>query len=684
MIQKIVVSLAVLAILIPDTAEAQSEYTELWMQYRGSVGSPGISADGESFYAFVQQWDEEAGERVTGIRHYSMDGDELEPDIQRSSPRFSSTGAHHVFKSTGDDGEYGIFVFDVALQEYQFLTPVKEAGTFLGHRAQRNYVWSPDGSEIAYISAMFDPDDTSGSAADEGAADDAGADEPDWAPIVSDRLLFKSRTALSSDLRSHIYIVPVEGGEPRQLTDGDFDEHSIDWSPDGGEIVFVSDRSADPDDIHGNDLWTVNVADGTIRRLTETAGPEFSPRYSPDGRWIAYLGADRPVNTRDSPMETDHLKLIPSDGGPVRNLTLPLDRRLVDFAWSGDSDYLFFTAHDAGSIALYRADMEDGSIHPVVTGEMRIAGFAVSPTRDRIVYRNETAERGLELHLVNFDGSWHRQVTHAQDPFLANVPVAVSDTFWFESFDGTPVQGWLTRPVPFDPDARYPTLLSIHGGPHSNTGYMCYDWPSHVMAERGYGVVQINPRGSTGYGQEFADGTLRDWGGGDYEDLMAGMDAVLARNGWVDSERLGVLGYSYGGYMTNWVITQTDRFKAAMAGGSLSNLISFYGTSIYHLLVETEFPGETWENYELLWDRSPLKHVANVTTPTLFVHGDADHDVPIEQAEEMYVALRKLGVEAQLVRYPEIGHMLGREAYFDLLERSPDWFDRFLKTELVP
>ena len=439
MIQKIVVSLAVLAILIPDTAEAQSEYTELWMQYRGSVGSPGISADGESFYAFVQQWDDEAGERVTGIRHYSMDGDELEPDIRRSSPRFSSTGAHHVFKSTGDDGDYGIFVFDVALQEYQFLTPVKEAGTFLGHRAQRNYVWSPDGSEIAYISAMVDPADAEEVGPDEG--EDAGADEPEWAPIVSDRLLFKSRTALSSDLRSHIYIVPVEGGEPRQLTDGDFDEHSIDWSPDGREIVFISDRSADPDDIHGNDLWTVNVADGTIRRLTETAGPEFSPRFSPDGKWIAYLGADRPVNTRDSPMETDHLKLIPSDGGPVRNLTLPLDRRLVDFAWSGDSDYLFFTAHDEGSIALYRVDVEDGSIHPVVTGRMRIAGFAVSPTRDRIVYRNETAERGLELHLVNFDGSWHRQVTQAQDPFMANVPVAVSDTFWFESFDGTPGTG---------------------------------------------------------------------------------------------------------------------------------------------------------------------------------------------------------------------------------------------------
>jgi len=206
---------------------------ELSSQYRGSVGSPGVSADGESFYAYVAAWDEEAGERVTMIRHYSMDGDELEPDIARSRPRFSSTGAHHVFKSTGDDGDYGIFVFDVAQQDYDFLAPVKEAGTFLGHRAQRNYVWSPDGSEIAYISSIVDPVEAVESVSDAGEQEA----EPEWAPIVSDRLLFKSRTALSSDLRSHIFVIPVGGGKPRQLTDGEYDEHSIDWSPDGPDRV---------------------------------------------------------------------------------------------------------------------------------------------------------------------------------------------------------------------------------------------------------------------------------------------------------------------------------------------------------------------------------------------------------------------------------------------------------------
>lgn len=680
MIRPALVATVLFTILLPGLAGAQSRYMDSWMQYRGTVGSPGISADGESFYAFWTAWDDESGERVTTIRHYSMDGEELEPDIQHSNPLFSPTGAYHVFKSDDDEGNYGIFVFNVATREYEFVAPVREAGTFLGHRADRNVVWSPDGSEIAYVSAAID----SMSAPSDGPDAERDEKEPAWAPIVTDRLLFKSRTGLSSDLRSHIFVVSVEGGAPRQLTGGDYDEHSIDWSPDGRHIVFVSDRSEDPDDVHGNDLWTVDVEYGTVRRLTGTAGPEFVPEYSPDGRWIAFLGADRPINTRDSPMETDHLKLIPSDGGPVRNLTLPLDRRLVEFAWSGDSEHLFFTAHDEGSIGLFRVDLSDGSIHPIVTGPLRIAGFEVSPTVDRIVYRDETAARGLELHVVNFDGSGLRQVTRVQDPFIENVPVAVSDTFWFRSFDGTPVQGWLTKPIPFDPDLRYPTLLEIHGGPHSNRGYMVYNWPTQPMAERGYAVVQINPRGSTGYGQKFADGTLRDWGGGDYKDLMAGMDEVIRRHSWIDPDRLGVMGYSYGGYMTNWVITQTGRFEAALAGGSLSNLISFYGTSIYQLLIETEFPGEAWENYELLWDRSPLKYVANVTTPTLFVHGDADHDVPIEQAEEMYVALKKLGVETELVRYPDVGHMLGNDAFFDLVDRTAAWFDSYLQPEIMP
>jgi dipeptidyl aminopeptidase/acylaminoacyl peptidase len=203
-----------------------------------------------------------------------------------------------------------------------------------------------------------------------------------------------------------------------------------------------------------------------------------------------------------------------------------------------------------------------------------------------------------------------------------------------------------------------------------------------AYAGAGYGVVFINPRGSTGYGQAFADGTLLNWGGGDYKDLMLGLDHAIATNDWIDADRLGVVGGSYGGFMTNWIISQTNRFDAAVSAASVSNLVSFYGTSLYHLLIETEFNGRAWENDALLWQWSPLAHVASVTTPTLFLHGADDHDVPIEQAEEMFVAMRKLGVETVLVRYPGEGHGFRRpENRVDALRRTIDWFDAHLQNE---
>jgi dipeptidyl aminopeptidase/acylaminoacyl peptidase len=202
-----------------------------------------------------------------------------------------------------------------------------------------------------------------------------------------------------------------------------------------------------------------------------------------------------------------------------------------------------------------------------------------------------------------------------------------------------------------------------------------------MLASHGYGVVFINPRGSRGYGQTFADGCVLNWGGGDYQDLMAGVDHAIEQNGWIDAERLGVIGGSYGGFMTNWIITQTDRFKAAIPVASVSNLISFYGTSLYQLLIEVEFNGKPWDNYAMLWQWSPLNHIKNVTTPTLLIHGENDHDVPITQAEEMYIAIKKLGVDATFVRYPGEGHGIRKPSHvMDYRRRILDWFDQYVKS----
>jgi len=249
----------------------------------------------------------------------------------------------------------------------------------------------------------------------------------------------------------------------------------------------------------------------------------------------------------------------------------------------------------------------------------------------------------------------------------------------FKSIEGTTIQAWLMKPLGWREDRKYPMILSIHGGPHGMFGY-AFNPAFQVYAARDYAVLYLNPRGSTGYGQKFSDGTLNEWGGGDYRDLMDGVDEALHRYPWLDPNRMGVTGGSYGGFMTNWIITQTPRFKAAVSAASVSNLVSFYSTSLYQDLIHAEFGGFPWDNYDQLWQWSPLRYVKQAQTPTLFIHGEQDNDVHITQAEEMYMALRRRGLETVLVRYPREGHGLREPRHrVDALERTLAWFDRFLK-----
>jgi dipeptidyl aminopeptidase/acylaminoacyl peptidase len=275
-------------------------------------------------------------------------------------------------------------------------------------------------------------------------------------------------------------------------------------------------------------------------------------------------------------------------------------------------------------------------------------------------------------------GSAMARMSFHNDSLARSVTLVEPDEITFKSFDGTQVQGWLLKPAGWREGRRYPLILSVHGGPHGMYGYS-FNPTFQVYAARGYAVLYLNPRGSSGYGQKFSDGTLREWGGGDFRDLMIGVDEALRRYSWIDDDRMGVTGGSYGGFMTNWIVTQTTRFKAAVAVASVSNLISFYSTSLYQDLIHAEF-GLPWDDYDLLWRWSPLRYVRQAQTPTLLLHGEQDNDVHITQAEEMYMALRRRGVETQLVRYPREGHGFREPRHrVDALERTLAWFDRFLR-----
>jgi len=574
-------------------------------------------------------------------------------------PRWSPDGRTLAYRG-GSGEQAGIWLYDVAGGTSRFLARIQATDAFLGHRAVKGFEWSPDGTRIAFASA------------------DPAGPAPASDVRAYDRLLWKTRTSFSDNRLTHLYVVDVAGGAPRQVTRGRYDEHSLAWSPDGAKLAFISNRSANPDANYSDDVWTVELATGRETQVTRTPGPEFSPAWSPDGRSIAFLGNTRPVDTRDSSPEETQGWITPATGGAARRLVPGGELRTGELVWDPAGREVLLVANEAGRSTVQAVDVASGRVRTVLRGEFQARGVSVDRA-GRIAFLRTTVDTPPEVWTAGRDGAGARQVSHASDALRDRVALVGADSFWVRSPDGTMVEGWLMKPAGWQAGRKYPVVLSIHGGPHGAYGYGL-NVPHQVLSGAGYAVLYLNPRGSSGYGQRFADGTLNNWGGGDYADLMAGVDAALAANPWLDGGRMGVYGVSYGGYMTNWIVARSRRFRAAAPVASVSDLVSFYGTSLYSDLVETEFNGAPWDNYPLLWQWSPLAHVKGATTPTLLLHGIDDHDVPITQAEEMYMALARQGVPAQIVRYPGEGHGIARPLHVvDYWTRILGWFDHYVK-----
>ena len=571
-----------------------------------------------------------------------------------SSIRWSPDGTRIAFFTNREGAT--LWVADVASGKLTPAANVVHSNFWIPNKGS-SLEWSPDSKRLAFAGA--DPD----------------IPAPATDPRIVVRLQYKSRTDFSDDRREHIWVVDASGGRPRPLTRGSFHEHSISWS--GNLIAFVSNRGSNPEAVLNYDLFTVDATSGAIRRLTDTPGCEYEPVFSPGGSQLAFLATTRAVTTIDSVAEDAHVWVIPSAGGKARELNRSLDRRSSAPRWSPDGTAVYFLASDRGRQLLYRAPSAGGSSAPVFESDAVVSAYSPGSPPAYL------AGDGRHTATLYADGK-----PLGVDAELEGVTLSDAIPVKYRSFDGTFIEGWLLPPTERVEGRKYPLLLNIHGGPHGmhSVGFS-RNLRSHILAAAGYAVLSPNPRGSSGYGQKFSDGCVNDWGGGDYKDLMAGVDRALARFPWLDGSRLGVLGSSYGGYMTNWVITQTPRFRGAVSSASLSNLISFYATSLYNDLVHAEFNGFPWApgNYERLWQRSPLKHAASVSTPTLFIHGERDHDVHISDAEQMYTALRQRGVTAELARYPREGHGFTEGAHkIDTMERTIRWFDRFVKGPVDP
>lgn len=657
--------------------------------------------------------------------------------FSESGPRWSPDGKWIAFYSSRDKKD-GLWIVPAEGGEPKLATYVVRTNFYL-NKAGESFTWSPDSRQIAFLSSpevlsQSAPTDAAKTLQKSGIPEQVlrplsreeieklpvevremifraqgqamgGISKGPTSPVESalsalpedpriiTRLQYKSRTAFSDNLQSHIFTVDLATRQLRQITTGLYYEHSIHWSPKGDEIVFVSNHEPDPDRVNNSDLFTVNVNTFAIRQLTKTKGCEWQPAFSQDGSKIAYLATKREITTIDSVAEDTLLFLMPQQGGEPEDITGQLDRRVSQFKWGKFRDIGFIVA-DQGKTLIYA--YLDGRRYKILDRVGQITSFAIGtehwfltkagcfytlnePSQPAELYVNEAARMEPDSDVIPVRP---RRLTNTNQSLLTQIQLQDFRELRFQA-EGTEVQGWLVPPTNLDEKKKYPVILNIHGGPHGMHGYS-FNANTQALAAQGYAVLLINPRGSSGYGQKFADGCINDWGGGDYRDLMKGVDVALEKFPFLDKDRMGVMGGSYGGYMTNWIVTQTDRFKAAVASASLSNLISFYSTSLYQDLIHAEFSSPAgnmpWDNYDLLWERSPLKHIKKAKTPLLLLHGEQDNDVHITQAEEMYTALRMRGVDSVLVRYPREGHGFREPRHReDSLARTIQWFDRHLK-----
>ncbi len=683
---------AALAFTAPATAQDSKRGMTPADQFAlQDVGEIRISPDGTTIVYTLSTTDLEANRIATRVMKIAATGGAT-TELSGVPPgaaniRWSPDSTRLAFFASRD-GKSALWTYQMASGTLTRVSDYDRSNRFVS-KAGNALAWSPDGAQIAFAGTLEPPP--------------AAAD-----PLIVTRLQYKTRTAFSDDRQTQIYVVSAKGGTPKPLTRGETDHHSIDWTA-GPDVVFLKNPESDPDAIHNYDIYAVEATTGRERRLTTTPGVEMDPRISPDGRLIAYTATTRPVTTIDSVAEDAHLWVMAHHGGDAREVNRALDRRTSSPEWAPDSRAVFYLAADRGKTVMYRVPALGGVSTAVVDRKAQVGPYSVA--KDGLLALGITdASMPRELFRLRPDGApepltWHN--TAALKQWRLVTPEAVT----FRSFDGLEVEGWYYPALqPGAPDARTmrggvepgapaarsvrggvepngvkappastPLILSIHGGPHGMYGYG-FNAGFQINAAHGYATLTLNPRGSSGYGQAFADGCVLNWGGADYKDLMAGVDHVLKTKQEIDGQRLGVMGGSYGGFMTNWVITQTTRFKAAVSSASVSNLISFYATSLYQDLVHAEFDGFPWDgNYELLWKWSPLAHVAKAATPTLFVHGELDNDVHITQAEEMFTALRRRGVEAAFARYPREGHGFREPKHnLDRTERTLAWFDRFL------
>ncbi len=477
---------------------------------------------------------------------------------------------------------------------------------------------------------------------------------------------------------AELYIVPRQGGEPKRLTNLNVDVESAVWKPDSHALAIVADsHQRDEYSYERPDIWVVDL-DGHVRRLTDNGYHYDAPDWSPDGRYVVVRRSqslNQVIAARQDHGGAVDLYRLQVDNGSLQNLTADWDLIPENPRWTGNGEFIYFSGAVGGEDHLFRLAANGGHAEQVTKSGRARGGFSFSKGFDAMAYALSDATHPQEVYAAKVNGSGETKLSAFNDAWLREVELADTQTIRYPSADGTEIEAYLT--VPRNAKSSYPLILNIHGGPHGAFG-SAFDFDFQWMAANGFAVLAPNPRGSTGYGEKFLWATWGGWGKLDYQDVMAGVDYVLAHDP-ADPKRLLVSGYSYGGFLTNWIVTQTDRFIAAVSGAGVVNWISDYGTSDIPRTKESEFYGTPWqsESAERMRQYSPITYVAKVKTPVLFVNGESDMRVPIEEAEQMYRALKKLRVPAKFIRYP--GNYHGGWPPWDVVHRDYQEMQWFLQ-----
>ena len=632
-----------------------------------TVSDPQITRDAKSVIYVLTWSDKMTDQRYTNLWIVSGDGKDERPlttgAYKDSEPRLSPDGTRLAYLSNRS-GKTQIHV--------RWLDSSQEAQITDLQQSPSNIVWSPDGKWIGYEARVPGKPDWNPKMPEK----PPGAK---WAdpPIVVTKLRWRENgSGLVQPGFNQIFAIPSTGGTPKQVTSGDYNHSTaFAWSADGKWIYTSTNRIPDAEySLEGGDIYAYSVDDGTVKQLTTRKGPDLDPVPSPGGKKIAYLGHDWKFQS----YTVNHLYLMDADGKNSKNLTASLDRDVRAPHWSWDGKTLYFLVDDHGNTQLYSADPESGDVKQITTGVQQLGDFSIANNLMVATVRTTPTEPGDISMVPAYRQGPAVKLTHINDSLLSQYQLGSVEELTYDSFDGKNMQGWIIKPPYFDSSKKYPFILDIHGGPHAMYG-VGFQHELQIQAARGFVVLYLNPRGSTGYGEEFGNIIHTKYPGDDFTDLMKGVDQMVAK-GYIDPKKLCVTGGSGGGLLTAWTIGHTDRFAAAVSQYPVTNWITQAGTAdggyVHSALWLKAFP---WEQPQQFLEHSPIYYAKNFKTPTMVITGEADLRTPIAESEELYFALKAQKVPAVLVRVPEEYHGIrGRNShYIEKIEHILAWMERY-------